>query len=249
MTTTLPKKLKKEPLIDAIFEMRFDSVSPVLLILPGILFRELGGEKTIEALPIAQLPPEIRRADPNLKYSPLHRLDWGLFFVNIGDFSLSVSCKYPYPGWNAFKPAIIEVMRVLLESKLTKTIERYSLKYIDVIPFSDHRLSVSMVNLEVMIAGHKLEKEPFSIQVEIPKNGMKNIVQIVSSAKATLYTGVIKEGLVVDVDTVANQNGVSMNALFDRFPDLLDAIHQTNKEVFFDCITKPTLNSLEPVYE
>lgn len=249
MMKTLPKKLKKEPLIDAIFELRFSSDEQVLLMLPGILFKELGGAKTISPLPISQLPQEIRRSDPNLKYAPVNRLDWGLFFVNIGDFSVSVNCKFPYPGWSVFKPAIIEVINVLAASGLVKGVERYSLKYIDVIPSFDHRQKVDMVNLDVTIAGHRLEKEPYSIQVEIPKNGMSNLVQIVSGARAILHTGVAREGLIVDVDTVSIQNGIGMDALFAKLPETLDSIHQTNKEMFFDCITDATRNSLEPIYE
>lgn len=249
MTTALPIKLKKEPLIDAVFEVRFDSVAPASVVLPGFLFNGLDGEKSIEMLPVAQIPEKMRKADPNLKYAPLSRLNWGLFFINIGDSSLSVSCKYPYPGWNIFKPAIIKILNVLLDSKQPKTIERYSLKYIDLIPASDHRQKVSMVNLDVSIAGHKLEKEPYTIKVEIPKDGMINVVQIISSAKAILHTGITKEGLIVDVDTVANQNGISMQMLFDGLPNKLDAIHQVNKAVFFDCITPNTLKSLEPLYD
>ena len=247
MTTALPKKLKKEPLIDAVFEVRFDSDAPVSVVLPGFLFEKLDGKKTIETLPIAQIPQEIRKADPGLKYAPLNRIDWGLFFINIGDNSLSISCKYPYPGWDIFKPSILKVINVLLESKLPKAIERYSLKYIDLIPASGDQQKVSMVNLDVTIAGHKLEKEPYMIRVEIPRHGFINVVQVISSATTTLHTGISKEGLVVDVDTVATH--ISINTLLDGFPEKLDVIHQTNKTVFFDCITPTTLKSLEPVYE
>lgn len=249
MKPALPKKLKQEPLLDAVFEVRFNSTAPASVILPGSLFNQLDGNKTIGALPISQIPKAIRDADPNLKYQPLTRLDWGSFLINIGDFSLSISCKYPYPGWDTFKPSIIKVITALSDSSIVRTIDRYSLKYIDMIPSSDNRQKVSMINLDVTIAGHKLEKEPFVIQVEIPKNGMLNTVQVVSSAKATLHNGITKEGLIVDVDTVANQNAISMKALLDGFSDKLDAIHLTNKEVFFDCITPSTLKTLEPIYE
>ena len=249
MTTTLPKKLKKEPLIDAIFEVRFDSIAPASVVLPGFLFGKLEGNKTIEALPLAQLPKLVRDADPNLKFQPLSRLDWEQFFVNISDFSVSISCKYPYPGWSAFKPAIIKAMTVLFESKITKTIERYSLKYVDLIPSSDNRQKVSMINFNVSIAGHKLEKEPFQIRIEIPRDNFINSIQVASAATAILHNGMTKEGLIVDIDTVAIQNAITMEKLLDGFPDKLDAIHQTNKAVFFDCITVATLKSLEPVYE
>lgn len=249
MTKSLPQKLKKEPLIDAIFEVRFDSDAQVSVVLPGMLFRELEGNKSINRLPVSEIPQDMRRADPNLKYAPLSRIEWGSFFVNIGDCSLSISCKYPYSGWKAFKPAIIKVIKGLESSGLAKHIERYSMKYVDLVPTADNREKVSMVNLDVTIAGHKLEKEPYQIRVEIPRGGLLNIVNIVSSAKATLHTGISKEGLIVEVDTIVMLNSESISALVNDFPNKLEAIHLTNKTVFFDCITPTTLDSLEPVYE
>ena len=249
MATNLPKKLNKEPLIDAVFEVRFTSTTPVSVILPGYLFNKLNGAKSIEALSIAQLPKPLRDADPNLKFAPLSRLDWNQFLINIGDFSASISCKYPYLGWNTFKPAIIEVITILAEIGIVESVERYSMKYIDLIPSSDLQQQVSMVNFDVTIAGHRLEKEPFQLRMEIPRDGFINVVQVMSAAEATLHDGTTKTGLVVDVDTVVNQNAISMQKLLEEFSDKLDTIHQINKAMFFDCITPQTIELLEPVYE
>lgn len=249
MATTLPKKLNKEPLIDAVFEVRFTTAMPASVILPGYLFDKLNGTKSIEALPISQLPKLMRDADPSLRFAPLSRLNWDQFLINIGDFSVSISCKYPYPGWGAFKPAIIQVITFLVEIGIVETVERYSMKYVDLIPSSDIQQQVSMINLGVTIAGHKLEKEPFQLRMEIPRDGFINIVQVTSSATVALYNKTTKEGLAVDVDTIVNQNAVSMQTLLEGFSDKLEAIHQTNKAMFFDCITPSTIALLEPVYE
>lgn len=249
MTTALPKKLKNEPLLDAIFELRFQSLVPASVMLPGFLFHELAGDKKIESLPIAQIPKNVRDNDQNLRFQPLTRIDWGQFFLSISDFSIAVGCKYPYPGWAALKPAIANVVDVVSKSRLITAIERYSLKYIDLLPGDDPEAKVSMINLDVSIAGHKLVREPFQIRVEIPRNGFTNAVQVVSSARATLHTGVAKEGMIVDVDTWTTFKNMPMEALSHDFFSKLDEIHQTNKAVFFDCITRETLLSLEPVYE
>ena len=71
--TKLPLKLGKEPLIEALFEMRFKATAPVSNILPGLLFTKFKGEKKIEKLPAAQLPEELRKVDPSLHYAPLLR--------------------------------------------------------------------------------------------------------------------------------------------------------------------------------
>src|SRR4030067_624515 len=237
---TLPKKLKKEPLIDAVFEVRFTSAFPAGSVLPGLLFGKLDGDKKIEQL-LSQIPQVMRDADPNLRFAPLSRLDWGQFYINVGDRIVAVGFKHPYPGWNSFKPAIIKVMDVLKEAKVIKSVERYSLKYIDLLPATGLREQVSFVNFDVTLAGHKLEDEAFQIRLEIPRDGFIHAVQVVSSATATLHTGETRQGLIVDVDTIANQQGEGFEDLLTGFSDKLDAIHHANKKVFFDCLKPQTI--------
>lgn len=54
--TALPSKLGKEPLMDAVFEMRFESQVPVASIWPGMLYGMLPGDKSMENLPLISLP-------------------------------------------------------------------------------------------------------------------------------------------------------------------------------------------------
>lgn len=246
---TLPKKLKKEPLIDAVFEVRFTSAFPAGGVLPGLLFGRLDGDKKIEQLPLSQFPQVMRDADPNLRFAPLSRLDWQQFYINVGDRSVSVGFKHPYPGWNNFKPAIIKVMDILKGADILKSVERYSLKYIDLLPATDLREQVAFVNFDVTLAGHRLENEVFQIRLEIPKDGFIHAIQVVSSATATLHTGESRQGLIVDVDTIANQQGVSFEELLSGFPEKLEVIHQANKKTFFDCLRPQTITALDPEYD
>ncbi|MDD1616675.1 MAG: hypothetical protein CG439_1815, partial [Methylococcaceae bacterium NSP1-2] len=107
----LPKKLNKEPLLEALFELRFTCDFPASTILPGLLFSKLDGDKRIEQLHAAQIPLEIRNSDPNLQFSPVSRLVWENFHINIGDRNISISCQFPnYPGWFKFKEAIEKII-------------------------------------------------------------------------------------------------------------------------------------------
>ena len=249
MAKHLPVRLNKEPLIDATFEVRFTCKVPASVVIPGLLFNSLDGNKVIESLPLSQLPKPVRDADPGLKYAPLSRIDWGQFFVNCGDNSLSVNCKYPYAGWGKFKPAIITVITALKNSNIIELVERISMKYVDIISSTDGQQKVSMINCQVSIAGHTLVKEPYQLRIEIPRDDFTHAVQVVSSATALLHTGEKKDGLIVDVDTFSEQNGGTVNTLIENFPDKLEAMHSANKAMFFECITETTLQSLEPVYE
>jgi len=249
MANSLPIKLTKEPLIDAIFEVRFSSKIPAATILPGFLFNKLEGDKAINQFPVAQLPKQVRDADPNLKYAPISNIDWTRFFINIGDHSLSVSCKYPYSGWNNFKDAIVRIVNTLAECKIVDAVERYSMKYIDIFPTSEYAEKFSMLNSSVTLAGHTLSNESFQLRIEIPKDGLIHAVQLASSAQVALHTGEAREGLIVDVDTIAMQNNISMDELLDDFSNKLDFIHLANKTMFFDCLKPEAIQALEPIYE
>jgi uncharacterized protein (TIGR04255 family) len=249
MNIKLPKKLNKEPLIDAVFEVRFSSVAPASVILPGFLFNKLEGEKKIESFPISQLPKPVRDADPNIKYAPLSRIEWRKFIISISDFSVSVSCKYPYPGWCDFKPAVLNIIEILVESNIVNEVERYSMKYIDLFPEKDIQQVVGMFNLEMSIAGHKLEKEQFHLRIDVPKDGFMHTVQVVSLAQAVLSDGTKKEGAIIDIDTAVAMGNSPIRLLADGISEKLDSIHSANKNMFFSCLKSHAIDSLEPNYD
>lgn len=250
MSADLPKKLGKEPLVDAIFEIRFTSSAPASDILPGFLFGKLLGKKSIERLPVADVPQPIRDNDANLKFAPLVRLHWDNFIILIGDRSVAVACKMPYPGWDNFRKVIISTVELINEASIIDLVSRCSVKYVDLIPSKDLKEQISLISLEVMLGGHKLEREAFQLRMEIPHNGFVNVVQIVSSAILTLPVGEEKTGIVVDIDTIDNFHS---DEVFDQFlvglADRVENLHNTSKEMFFNCLKRDTIDFLEPIYE
>lgn len=249
MTEKLPTKLKKEPLIDALFEMRFASALPASNIIPGVLFSQLPGSKTIEQLPAGQLPKPILDSDPNLRFAPLVRINWDKFLISVGDRSLAVSCKMPYPGWETFKPAILQVVGFLREIGIIQEIHRFSMKYIDLIPAKSLADQVLAINGTVVLGNHTLTKEIFSLRMEIPSEDMLHAIQIASSAVVTLQDGSSREGVIVDIDTISDLENQDFAYWLEQLSDKLESMHLANKTRFFECIRPETIASLEPVYE
>lgn len=249
MTDKLPIKLKKEPLIDAVFEMRFSSETPASSVLPGFLFSRCDGNKSLEQLAASQLPKPIRDGDPNLQFAPLVKLGWDRFVILISDRSLAVGCKLPYPGWAEFKPAILNIVNLVREIGVIQTVQRFSMKYVDLIPSADIEDQISRINISVMLGKHSLKKEIFSLRVEIPRDGILNAVQIQSAAVATLQDGSTTEGVVVDIDTIANVDNHEFETWLKDLPEQLESLHAMNKSMFFECLHQEAINALEPVYE
>jgi uncharacterized protein (TIGR04255 family) len=186
---SLPRRLKKEPLIEAIFELRFESTIQVCEILAGTLFSLLDGDKSFERLPLSEIPAQMRNADANLAYSPLVRLKWDRYFISVGDRSLSVSCQYPYPGWAQFLPAILKILEHISGKNLISKVSRYALKYIDIIASDSIEDQIKSINCQIVVGGHSVTKEIFSCRTEFIQGQFVNAVQIANAAVAKLQTG------------------------------------------------------------
>ncbi|MBA3325695.1 MAG: hypothetical protein H0T41_10705, partial [Rhodobacteraceae bacterium] len=96
----LPRVLEREPLVDAVFEVRLNGASSSLAdILPGALFTGMSRKPAISRLPPAEIPYPLRASDPALQFAPVSRLDLGQFLISVGDRNFVISCKLPYPKW------------------------------------------------------------------------------------------------------------------------------------------------------
>ena len=240
----LPKKLNKEPLLQALFEIRFTANTSASTVLPGLLFSKLEGDKVTEQLSTAQIPIEIRSQDPNLQFVPISRLIWNNFHINIGDKNLSIGSPSSYLGWENFKKSILQIIEILDASDIIQSVERYSLKYINLIPFSDNKKPISLINIDIYIAEKQVANEFFQLTIERNKDSLINIINIISSAKTPLAGGSFKHGIIIDIDTIA-----IIDSPINKVIENLEKTRQINKQTFFELLTEETLNFLEPVYD
>jgi uncharacterized protein (TIGR04255 family) len=248
-SSVLPTRLGKEPLVDVVFEIRFESASPASNIFPGILFSKLSGQKQVERLPAADLPHALRSVDPNIKFAPVGRIVWGDYLILFSDSSVAIACKLPYPGWNKFKSTIEQIMEFLLDTDVIQRVVQLDLKYVDLLEISTLREQIKAVNLTVGLAEHKLENENFQLRIELKRNNLTNVVQIASGVTVGLTSGIQKTGLMIDVDTVKLNLDLSAHDFRSDLSNTLQTMHSTNKAVFFSILTPHTTSYLEPSYD
>ncbi|MDH4418905.1 MAG: TIGR04255 family protein [Acidovorax sp.] len=252
MSQRLPSKLGKEPLIDAIFEVRFDSLGPAASLMPGLVLPLLdGGATAFEPLPAAQLPPEIRDGDENLKLAPLMRVVWGSqFAVLFGDRTLSIGCKMPYAGWTEFRKSILKVMQALESAAFIKRVYQFSLKYVDFFDKSDLRLSgLQRFNVNLSLGPVQVQDEILNIRCEIPDGEFLHAVTILTNAFVKYPEASQLEGAILEVDTHRIEEHLDRTALLERLPSLIDAMHDSNKKFFFSCLSEQGFLELEPQYD
>jgi uncharacterized protein (TIGR04255 family) len=245
--TNLPKRLQKEPLIDAIFEIRFSAAVPAMPIssvLPGFFFAEIKGDKRIERLPMSEFPTEFRQATPDMRFHPLSRLHIDGYSISIGDESISVACKLPYRGWGHFKQKIIDICGILVSSSVVGKISRYSMRYINIIESIGE--GIKRINLDIKLGNRQLENEPFQFRIETAYDDLNRIISLGYPASAKLQDGTTRNGVLVDIDVSCN---ISPGLPDDNISDQLEKIHKACKETFYECITGDAVNVLGPIYD
>lgn len=249
MTTELPKRLGVEPLIDVVFEVRFESEIPASDVLPGHLHKQLHGKKKFEKFHVSDIPKQVRDSDPNLRYVPLTKILLENYSVSIGDRVCAVACNLPYPGWETFKGYIHEVVDAFRSSEVIDSVERYSLKYVDLLPSNDLEEQVSMINADVKVANRTLVDQRFNFRIELPEDDVLHILTMVSDATAkSKKDGTITQGLVIDVDSIFSMRDPSFEQWVEGLNSGLESLHIKNKKLFFNCLSPATLNKLEPEY-
>jgi uncharacterized protein (TIGR04255 family) len=247
---TLPKKLGKEPLVEALFEMRFKPKGPVSSILPGLVFTKFSGEKKIENLPFAGLPEQIlARIDPNVRYTPLVRIHWDNFMILCSNQSAGLACKLPYPGWTTgFKPAIIKLADLIGDAGIVDVVERFSLKYTNIISF-ELGPPRSVVEFTLKIGPYDAATNLFQIRAELPKDNLISVVQIAAEGFATFPDGSTRKGVAIDIDTISMAKDAPLAAFLSDLSVGLEYAHSEAKAIFFGCLRPEALAKLEPVYD
>jgi uncharacterized protein (TIGR04255 family) len=246
----LPKKLKNTPLVDALFEVRFESPVPASSVLPGLLLARMGEPfKEVERLATADIPVQIRKDNPALRYQPLLRLHLGNFLIPIGDASLSVSCRMPYPGWHDFSKEILKIFNQLKNASIIKSIERYSIKYTNVIDGKTLAEQIQKIDMSLKIGNHSLCSENFGIRLEISQDKFIQLVHIAGPAQTKSVDGRARNGVLLDIDTILNHQTTDIDKFIGELPVRLEEIHTACKTMFFACLTAQAIDDMEPIYE
>ena len=254
MDNKLPKKLKKEPLIDVAFEVRFTSGSLISEILPSILLSKLNGEKKFQILSENEIPRTIREQVPHLQFAPLIKITLDNYSISIGENNVVVSSHIPYLGWDKFKPIILDILGIINEMNIVKNIDRFSTKYVNFIEGDNVAERIKLLDARISIGDDVFDKHNFSLRVDVPNNDFINIINIHSSGTIINQENNNdhrngKEGTIIETDTIKRLQNISYDEWIKTANEELEKIHCENKRMFFNSLKKETIELLEPEYE
>lgn len=244
----MPSRLGKSPLVEALFEVRFQSEAPASSILPGFLYTKLGCSEILRT-PHADIPDQIRHTAPELMFVPLTRLKWDRYYINLGDHNIVISSGYPYEGWPRFKNAIKNVLSVANELGLIGATNRFSLKYLDIFDMPGFSSPGDGLSFNVGFPGVNNDQRTTHLRTEIPKGSQHHIIQYFGEAQGNLPDGILRKGQMLDIDSIQTLETVSLKELLSDFDSYMDKLHSQNKRLFFNLISPEGLKALEPIYE
>jgi uncharacterized protein (TIGR04255 family) len=239
----LPKKVEPCPILETIFEIRFQSNVPAQAIL-GLVYQQLRIDfPQVRALPLAGMPEESVQANPALLHQPHYRLEGEKFVVLVGPRSVATGTRGKYPGWDAVLPGFAAIFRRIFSTDLIMSPERFGLRYINYFPGDVlDRLAISFLIQDQPIQG----SETF-FKTIMNWGSLRTIVQVgkdvtVANQDITHPTS----GSVIDIDCFqlpTSRN--SLNAAIGRF---LETAHTAEKQLFFSLLKPDFLEEFNPKY-
>ena len=251
MPKLLPHRLGKEPLVEAVCELRVSPTGALHSALPGILYAIFRDQVTgLEQLQAGAIPDAVRVLDPNLSHAPVVRVTWRKYFVLIGPRSVAIACRLPYPGWPQFKSDALELFRSAINSSLIRGIDRYSVKYVNFFssPDAAHGFT-GMMNWSLRLGEFVVGTEAIQVRVEMPDGDVITVVTVASPAQVAGPNEPMKIGGVLDVDTICSHVTNDLVAFDRELESRFDRIRLLNKQAFFDCLTQEAIDRMEPEYD
>lgn len=244
----LPIKLGKEPLLDVVCGVNFQSSAPAEAFLPGLIMQKMTGRQLkFESLGIAHIPQAVREQDSTLQNAPLMSIKVDdQFIILIASKWLGVGCIMPYSGWAKFKEMICAAFSVLRDAPFATLVERHSLKYVDFIQSGDK--SLTRFNVDLQVAGKAVSNQATQLRTELTEAPFLHAISLLSDAMVRRPDESIMRGSVVEVDTHRIES-LAIADFLNNLESLLDQLHDSNKSLFFSLLSKEGLDELEPVYE
>lgn len=243
----LPIALERDLIVEAIFEIRFrsDIESPGEL-LPGLIYPHLKDEfRKLEKLPLASFPREVIQNDPSLSYQPTTRLVGDNQTLLIGDQVFGLSNSRPYQGWSRFRATILKMAEILKGTGILSSIDRYSMRYTNLIPLDGHGDGLDAIRASVILGEWNLAHNACHIRTEITEGSFLNVIQVINKAAVARPSVENAEGLLLDIDTMRVG---PFPDFWENFDEYIDDAHQCEKRIFFSLLTDETLQTAGPIW-
>jgi uncharacterized protein (TIGR04255 family) len=164
--TAVPKKLKDDSIVEAVFEIRFDTAIIPEILIGRFIDNEKWAAREQRQLPAYNIPAQLRSIDPNIKFSPIIELGEPntKSILRLGPSVVSYHQQAPYVGWAIFKPELLNVINTLFRAtKGEIVVKRLGLRYMNALRPVVHFVN-SIADLDMQLA---VSEEPVANSVNV----------------------------------------------------------------------------------
>jgi uncharacterized protein (TIGR04255 family) len=237
----IPKKIES-PIQEAIFEIRYDCPYPGEA-LYGLLFDIFKDFQNKEdyALPILQMPQQMRLVDPNLKYQPYYRAIKDDYAFAIGPHSIIFSALKPYRSWTEWKSFFSPILETIKKKEIIRSVERIGLRTFDLF---DGNI-FDKINAKLTIADKIIDSNPTSFFTELVQEEVHVLLNLGNMA---YNNGQSLEKSLIDIDCIYWFN-CEANVFFSSYQEKLEKAHSVNKQFFFGLMKQELVSTLKPEYD
>jgi len=242
-----PKRLDKDPIVEAIFEIRFQSnIKNIKDILPGLLYQDTKDDyPDIEQLPGIIIPAEILQQHPQLDYQPTHYLRGHTFTISLGEKVCNLSCAKPYQGWDKFYNEIKKLLDLLEKTTLINKVERVSIKYLNLLT-ETHDNPLDDLNMKGNLGSHDLKQHSVEIKTKVINKDIVSLISVNPNVQLRLHNTEIElNGLLLDIDS---HHIPKNNEFWTQTEQILENLHTIEKDLFFDILTEQAIKQLAPIF-
>lgn len=244
MNTELPKKLKKDSILETVFEIRFDSDDFPEVILGKLLAVPAWSGYARTRTAIADIPAPIRMYDDNLRHQALMQLtsEDGSIAVKLGSNVITYNNIHAYKGWDAYFEGLKESTKALLDTIDNIRIKRIGLRYINSLNERDHLIkTIDDLNIDVAIAKHPLSEK---YNLNYIRNYSENCEATVRISTPELVQGIPENSsALIDIDVYSKD--IDFGQDHNTIISWIDKAHSFEKKEFFGLIPQQILEKIK----
>lgn len=244
----LPKKLKRDAIVEAIFELRFECSELAEVVVGRLVDVSLWKDYEKQRLALSDVPSPIRASDSQLRFQPIIELrdPAGKGVAKIGSNVVSYHVFKPYCGWHEFKPLIDQMCDSVFNLFDGFNAVRFGFRYVNVLTKDDHFIScIQDLNASIQVAGKTLEA-PTNLNYQLGDDTHRVLVRIASpefvQSSPNVADSVRAMAALIDVDVYSPPKVNTKSVEFAKA--WVNAAHDKEKEEFFRLIPEPVLQKL-----
>ncbi len=242
---SIPDKLVKCPIVEALVEVRFAPSMPDEAVLGVVFNSEIKKYfPKFEKLPILQIPNMIRQGSKDFEFKPLYRLVGEDYLIQLGPTVFSVNIKGGrYTTWKSHSEDIKKYFKLFFDLKISPKYKRLGIRYIN---YFDTDI-FSKIDFELKLKGEAHVSSEMHFRSVSEKDGFLEVLQLNNTAQKNNSKGAPIKGSIFDYDVIyENKQDIDLVANFD---ELVEKAHNIQKSNFFGLLKKDFVSELGPVYE